>query len=265
MLRLLTLLLAGAASAADLPISLRLADTVGLEAEWALPPGTGAGCSLVMDPQGKPWLGCRRRYLIAPEYAVVRDLGAPYTTLAWSGDGLSGVSGGVFGVFEKAGFQARASFPGKSVTVSAGAGDSIYLLVTDERSSEVYAVAGGARKTVLKTRERVTAVTGDGTRHFVALGRRVYGLGPELEAVSGELAWDVSALEYDPALGLFYEAGGVIGYLGSRDEQEFLAARGAQIKLAGGALYVMPADGGVLRLTGLQGFARRDAALAAAE
>lgn len=256
------LLVPAAAAAADLPADVRLADSVGLAVEWTLPAGAGSGCVLVLDPSDRPWLGCRGRYLLAPEYALVRDLGAAYSTLAWTKDGLTGASGDAFGVYEGGGFRALASFPGRSVRAVPGAGGAVYVLVSGPEGDEVYVTAAGARRTVLKTRQKVTAAGGDGQRHFAAVGRRVYEVGEELTALSEELPWDVDALEYDPGSGLFYRAGGAIGRLGPHGEEEFLYAPGAQMRLAGGALYVMPASGGVLRLAGLDAFAARDAALA---
>jgi hypothetical protein len=277
---LLLLLLASPLIGAGLPSSVRLSDA-SLTPEWVLPAGSGRNCRMVVDPKERPWLGCKNRFLLGPTYAASYAAESSFQSLAWLPEGsLLAVSGEKVGAFElaaamkkttgRAGFRPLAVFPDRRVTLHQGAGNSVYILAAGETSTEVYLLARQgkewARHKLFSTSKRVTAVGGDGKVTFVALQRKVIGLGPgEVQPLFEHPDSDITTLAYSPTLGLFYAADSGAGYLGSRYDREFLTAPGAQIRLAGNSLYVLPPGGGVLKLSGLQRFSEIDAQLAAAE
>jgi hypothetical protein len=274
------LLLASPLLAASLPSGLRLSDGA-LSPEWVLPAGSGRDCRLVIDPKERPWLGCKNRFIFGPIYAVSYVSEATFQSLVWLPEGsLLGVSGEKVGAFlmaaavkktsGKAKFRPLAVFPDRRVTLHQGAGDVVYIVASGQSSTEVYLMARAGkewkRAKLFTTAKKVTAVGGDGKRTFVALERKIVGLAPgEKQDLFEHPNSEVTALEYSPKLGLFYATDRGVGYLGSRYDREFLAASGAQIRLAGNSLYVLPPGGGVLKFSGLERYAEVDARLAAAE
>src|SRR5258708_6280896 len=144
-----------AAAAADLPAGLRLVDVTGaMSVEWALPAGHGAGCRLAVDPNGKPWLGCRDRFLLGPSYAAVYEADRPFDSLAWLSDGsLLAASGDELGSYPLAAaavgskaplkFKKIRRFPGCSVSVFAGEGDTAYVVASGPSGTEVLLLSRG--------------------------------------------------------------------------------------------------------------------------
>jgi hypothetical protein len=281
-----------ARSAGALPKDMRLLDPWGkMSADWVLPEGHGQDCRLLVDPKGKPWLLCRQLYLMGPDYAAFLAADRPLQGLAWLGNGaLLGVSGDELGLLSPAQgaagrraagrlpFGSLGRWPGRALALFSGDGDAAYLVASGPQGSEVFLLAGGERgltkTSLLKTSKRITAVAGDGERTFVAFGRRVFGLGRrkaadrrasyEVQRLFESPDADVTSLGYSRGTGLFYATARGAGFLGSRYRLDFLSARGAQAQLSGGALYVLPAGGGVLKLGGLDRFTRTDAELARA-
>lgn len=256
------LLLAALLAAAPLPEGMRLLHR---DAEWVLAPGTGKGCRFVLDPRAEIWYGCKNRFLIGAVYGELRRFDAPFFSLAWNEQGLFAASGEEFSVYDQTKLRPLARFPEKNVTVHQGAGDAVYLAVAGGGLTDVYLAGKKTRAKLFTTKQTVTAAAGDGRRHFVALQRRVYGLGEDAMELLFEAESEVTALAYDPEIGLFYATNQEAGYIGSRYDQVLYAAPATQIRLAKGALYVLPAGGGVLRLPGLARYAELDFQLAAAQ
>lgn len=241
----------------------------GLDADWVLPPDVqGSFCRLVVDPRGEPWLGCQSRFLLGPAYAETKDLGpdAPFAELLWLPSGLVGVSGERLGVYEGRKFRELARFPGRALRLfSASGADAFYLTASAGAVTELYLFSGGRRQRLLVSSQHLSAAGGDGTRHFVAVSKRLLALEPEGPVELYEHPDEaILGIEYEPGSGVYYATRGGVGRVGPRLEQELLSAVFPEIRLSGGALLVRPGGrGGVLRLSGLSRLNALDAALAA--
>jgi hypothetical protein len=279
------------AFASDLPRDFTLIKVPGnIQARWVLPVGRGKVCRPFADPNGQAWLLCRQLFLQGPS-AVLFLSDRPLDSVAWLGDGpLLGASGDEIGLLAPAKsssgakgvnrlrFEAFRRFRGRKVSLFQGFGGAVYVLAVGRAQSDILLMKGVGERTasasLFKTSRRVTAIAGDGQRTYVAFGRRVFGLEAEatnaggvalaLEHLFDHPDADIVSLGYSPRLGLFYATADGAGYLGSRYRFEFLRAPGAKTVLAGDALDILPAEGGIVKLENLENFARVDALFARA-
>lgn len=271
---------------AELPEGYRLLDATGeTKASWTLPLGRAGGCAVAVDPGAGPWLGCGSRFLIGPTYVVMYEADRAFESPTWLADGaLLAVSGHDVGLLSlgkaikskkaigKAPFKTLASFPGQAIRLFAGAGSNAYVAASGSEGTSLYLLSRGpkgwSRHKLFTTAGRVAAAAGDGRLTFVAMGRRVVGLGRkkdgsvELQLMLEHPDADVESLAFSPQLGLFYATAEAAGYLGGRFWFEFLRAPSPRLSIAGPDLVVLPSGGGALRLSGLQGYRARDAELA---
>lgn len=261
-MNLLLLLCALLAAAPRLPEGMRLLHR---NAEWVLAPGTGKGCRFVLDPKAQIWYGCKNKFLIGAVYAEMRRMDSPFFSLAWNEQGLFAGSGDALKVYDQTKLRTLARFPDKKITVHQGSGDALYVVAEGGGETDVYLAGKKTRAKLFTTKQSVTAAAGDGKNHFVALQNRVYGLGEGTMELVFQSDSEVTALAFDPEIGLFYATSQEAGYIGSRYDQVIYAAPSTQIRLAKGALYVLPSGGGVLRLPGMARYAELDFQLAVAE
>lgn len=280
------------AAETPLPKEMVLIDAMGkLDPSWVVPAGHGGDCRLAVDVGGNPWLGCKNQFLQGPAYAVLYMTEKPFSALNWLDNGaLLAVSGDQVGVFKideaakpgrttaRVPFEPMGQFAGKKVELFGGAGNASYVVVNDEKDSKLLLLWPNAKgdwgvRNLYSSASRITAVGGDGVTTFVATGRRAIELRARPDAnnhlaLDGEVVFDhtkhdVTTLVYTPKLGLFYATENGVGFIGSRFNLEFLKSPNAQIRLAQGALYVLPKSGGVLKLAGIERYNMKNHQLAA--
>jgi hypothetical protein len=281
------LALAPRATAAEPGLGTVLVDpTNAISQEWVVAAGQGRGCRLAVDPSGRPWLGCRERFIAAPNYAALFAAERPFNQLVWTDNGeLLAASEdrlGVYGIAEAAKtwtsvsrvkFHTLRRSEGMTVRVFPGADKNAYAVFEGAGASEVLLLTrrgdDWSARTLIKAKGSVSAVAGDGTRTFVAMGRKILGFATLPDgSLDPQPLWmhpqdDIVSLVWGPRAGLIYTTKSAVGFLGSRYRFEFMRARSPQVVLGARALYVMPEDGGVLKLEGIEGLERADGELAA--
>jgi hypothetical protein len=243
-----------------------------------------AGCGLLVDPASKPWFLCGKRYLAGLEYGANIGFDRRVDDAAWLDGGLVFVAVddklGVVPVKEHIketkgkGIKFLATkvlgrFPMTGMKLSAGTGDVLYVIGRDTttQKQDLYLVRktgdGWSTRFLLATRAGVSAVAGDGTRTFVAIGPRIVEVGEKTTtpvlSPRPERAAEVTGLEYGPKLGLFYTTAKGVGYAGTHYHFQFLKTPDTQIRLSGTSLFVLLGGGrGVLKLDDLDTFGKVD-------
>ena len=241
-----------------------------LAADWVLPAGHGKDCKLLVDPKSEPWLGCRGRYLLGPAYGVFSLTERHFDDIAWMGGlGLWAVSGAQLGRLDvaqtlhggrgadKTPFLPAADFGGGPLRLARAARAGFYVYDRERVFLMTPGKAGWTRTSLLKSRDPITAVAGDGVRTFFAVGRTVIARDARGKpaAVFTHPDADITALEFAPESGLFYATVHGVGFIGASYDFEFLRTPDAQISLHGAVLYVkLVGDRGTLKLQGLEQF-----------
>lgn len=255
---------------------------------WVLDKTPKGGCRLILDVKAVPWLTCRERFLLAPQYGRMFRLDKPISDVAWLDDGFifAGSRGKlavipVIQALERKPAQAveplRLKFLGlvrlEDMKLAIADGNSLYVYGRDPEtgSTKIFIVRSGDKWSVAPltaTKEKVTAVAGDGKRTFVAIGRRVLqfipaktaGAEPQAQTIFVHPDSVITGLDYSLKLGLFYVTAEGVGFIGESYYFELLSSPHTQIRLAGSSLFIMLSqERGVLRLDGMNVFKELDA------
>lgn len=144
--------------------------------------------------------------------------------------------------------------------------DSFYIVGRNEKENrnEIIAWNLAADKAPAKplyaTDTEISAVAGSPEKTFFASGRGVFML--EKGKASAKLVYthareDIRDLIYRPDVGLFFTTGNGAGYIGEKEQYEFLAYPGVELRLKGKALYVRfgSVANGIMKITGPEHFA----------
>ncbi len=230
-----------------------------------------------VDSSGNPWIGIENRQLLNPVKQVSAVLSEPFQRFVHLDNGLLLFSTvrtlGYIGVAGKEEFDGKGNpimpyqpicdLPAYYSRIYRASGNCAYLVAEDAaaRKSSVYllrpeATAPGARtevknfRKVFETGETITAVAGDETTAFIALGKLVMMLTLEdskLTAIPAQPDEEVKELAYGKGVGLFYAGGSGVGFLGAKRAFRFIETSNARIGLHGTNLLVLfPRHLGVL-------------------
>lgn len=144
--------------------------------------------------------------------------------------------------------------------------DFFYLIGRNEKENrnEIIAWNLAAEKVPAKplyaTDAEISAVAGSPEKTYFASGRGVFEL--KKGAAAAKLVYthareDIRELIYRPDVGLFFTTGNGAGYIGEKEQYEFLAYPGVELRLRGKALYVRfgSVANGIMRITGPEHFA----------
>lgn len=261
--------------------------------EKPLPKHTLNEIRFSVDAQGNPWIGIENRQLLNPVKQIAAVLSEPFQRFVHLDNGLMLFSTvrtlGFIGSSNKEEFDGRGhpimpyqpicDLPAYYSRVYRAAGNCVYLVSEDATAKKtmVYqlkpeAAAPGGRmeirnfRKIFETGEAVTAVAGDETTAFIALGKLVLMLTIEdnkLTAVPAQPDEEVRELAYQKGFGLFYASASGVGFLGAKRAFRFIETSHARIALHGdGLLVLFPRNLGVLSFDNINRLWNFDFALA---
>jgi hypothetical protein len=274
----------------DMPqgATLVLPKTPGISTGWVIVPGMlkdlhDKKLSFNVAPNGKILLASNR-ILFYPENMLTLTTKVPIQEFIWLAGGNmfvhSAQSLGFLNMDEdklngKPGaskdpglvaFSSRFTLPYKQSRLFEGSGDFFYVVGRNEKenrneiSAWNLADAKVPAKPLYATDAPISAVVGTPDRTYFATGRAVFVL--EKGATSAKPVYvnpreDIRELAYRPEAGLFFTTGNSAGYIGEKEQFEFLAYPDVQLRLRGDALFVRlgTAANGVLRISGAKHFA----------
>ena len=281
---------AAAASSHDMPegATLVLPKTPGITTGWVIVPGMlkdlhDKTLSFNVAPNGKVLLSSAR-ILFYPELMLTLTTKVPIQEFIWLAGGNmfvhSGQSLGFLNMNldeekdkpaeKKKGpgvvaFSSRFTIPYKQSRLFEGSGDYFYLVGRNEKENRNEISAWNLSdskvpaKPLYATDAPIAAVAGTPERTYFASGRAVFLL--EKGATSAKPVYvnpreDIRELAYRPDAGLFFTTGNGAGYIGEKEQFEFLAYPGTQVRLRGDALFVRlgTTANGVLRISGAKHF-----------
>ena len=279
---------AAAASAHDMPegATLVLPKTPGITTGWVIVPGMlkdlhDKTLSFNVLPNGKILLASDR-ILFYPELMLTLTTKVPIQEFIWLAGGNMFVhSGQSLGFLDMnldekkgssgkkspgvVGFSSRFTIPYKQARLFEGSGDSFYLVGRNEKENRNEISAWNLAdskvpaKPLYATDAPIAAVAGTPERTYFASGRAVFLL--EKGAKSAKPVYvnpreDIRELAYRPEAGLFFTTGNSAGYIGEKEQFEFLAYPDVQIRLRGDALFVRlgTTANGILRISGAKHF-----------
>jgi hypothetical protein len=247
-----------------------------VRAVWAVPPdlfdlGAWQGMDLGLDGEGAVWLSTSDA-LICPSKSLMVRSPKPLDGFVVLGNGekivlSEGLLGTLTGV-SKGKFQSLVAVPVSPAWMTPADSDSFYLWGKNRKTgrSDVYLVnmtATGLKVHVLFSTEKVvTAVGGDASRTFVALGPLVVRLTPGVKgAVKGVFkatGSDVNVLALPKGSEtLFYATDRGVGCIDTlrRRRLEFFQSPNVNIVIGTGGLYAKLWDAsGVVKISGLSHF-----------
>jgi hypothetical protein len=287
--------LSGAAAAKEKPparlpdgATLALPKLPGVSAEWPILPGTLKKLSdrnlrFHVAPNGKVCLVAGERVLFYPELELSLTAQVPIQELLWlakgnmlvhSGQRLGFLKIDADNAGQKAGgkkkgtltFSSLFKVPYKQSRLFAGVGDAFYLVGRNEKenrdeiSAWDLADAKAPVKPLYATDAPINAVAGSPERTYFAAGRVVFMLDKGATAAKSVYVHareDIRELIYRPDVGLFFTTADSVGYIGEKEQFEFLAYPGVQLRLGGKSLYVRlgAVGNGILRISGPERFA----------
>lgn len=268
--------------------TLALPKNPGVIAEWPIMPGTlrkldKAKLSFNVAPTGAVCLGAGDRAIFFPEIQLDLTTEVPIREFFWLSKGNMLVhSGQELGFLklkskpadEKADkaqkgmmmFSPLFKVPYEQWRMYPGTGDFFYVVGRNakENRNEISAWNLADTKVPAKplyaTDGEISAVAGSPERTYFAIGPTVFALEKDAKAAAPVYVnprGDIRELTYRPDVGLFFTTDDSAGYIGAKDQFEFLSYPGAQLRLAGKGLYIRfgSVANGILRITGPEHFA----------
>lgn len=284
--------------------TLVLPENSGIETRWVVPPTTIARpipkhtlneIKFSVDALGVPWIGIDNRQLLNPVKEVTAVLSEPFQGFTHLDNGLMLLTTvrtiGFIGSSNKEEFdgnglpilpfQPICDLPAYYSRIYRGAGNcvflvsenaatkknAIYLLRPETGADGGMAELGSFRK-VFESGEAITAVAGDDTGLFIALGKMVVMLNladNKLVAIPAQPDEEVRELAYKQGVGLFYAGASGVGFLGAKRAFRFIETSHARIGLHGETLLVLfPRNLGVMAFDNVKKLWDFDYALAPA-
>jgi hypothetical protein len=176
-----------------------------------------------------------------------------------SSDGsLLAVSGKEFGVMNPSGFKKILALPGEGMKVASAGKDHVYLYGgrSEEQSRDLFLYRRDRKAAkIFRAPVPITAVTGDGSPAYIALGPSVYRFssGKPLALV---LQAEGDVVEMSMAgTGFFYATSETVGYWGGAGKSfVFLKDSGAVPRGGGQSLFLLLGSGDVIKCSPLTAF-----------
>ncbi len=258
----------------------------GISWRWLVPPvtldkpikkHTITNIKFSVDGQGAPWIGLDNRQLLNPVRQVTAVPSEPFQDFTFLDNGLMLLTTvrtiGFIGAsgkeeFDGQGhpimpFQPICDLPAYYSRVYRASGNCVYLVSEDAgaKKTSVYllkpeAAAPGGKlelrnfRKIFETGDAITAVAGDDTTAFIAMGKLVLMLtiaDNKLTAIPAQPDEEVRELAYRAGLGLFYAGASGVGFLGAKRAFRFIETSHARIALHQQSLVVLfPRNLGVL-------------------
>lgn len=256
--------------------------------EWQILPGMlkklhKAKLAFGVGPNGKVCLAAAGRVFFYPELALTLTTKVPIQEFIWLAEGNMLVhTGNELGFLKinedrnsetleekKKGllnFTPLFKLPYKQSRLFPGIGDFFYVVGRNEteKRNEISAwdLAGEKvpAKPLYATDAPISAVAGSPQKTYFATGRGVFVL--EKGASASKAVYlhpreDIRDLVYHPDAGLFYTTDNAAGYIGEKEQFEFLVYPGVELRLRKKALYIRMGSvaNGIMKVTGPEHFA----------
>lgn len=276
--------------------TLILPEQAGVTSRWVLPPQAKEIVDSIkeeysfftfgLDDSGNPVIGHSGSYILNPIKQYQMRLSQPFSSMVYMDNGAAFFATETeFGLaipsepivsdekgFPIVPFQPISTLPFPECSMFRGAGECLYFSGYNNASSqyEVYLlkprtvmldgvtshVLSGYQK-VFSSTERISAVTGDVSNCFVALGRLVL----RISLLDGKVSRyflhpdeDIYELAYSPMAGLIYSTYRGVGYAGTNGSLEFFKGPDLSINLRGDTLYLFFHESmGILALEHISG------------
>lgn len=258
----------------------------GITWRWLIPPvtlekpikkHTIANIKFSVDPRGIPWIGLENRRLLNPVRQVTAVPSEPFQDFVFLDNGLMLLTTvRTIGFIANSGkeefdgqgypvmpFQPICDLPSYYSRVYGASGNCVFLVSEDAgtKKTSIYllkpeAVSAGGKlelrnyRKIFETGDAVTAVAGDDTKAFIALGKLVVMLNiadSKLTVIPAQPHEEVKELAYRAGIGLFYAGASGVGFLGAKRAFRFIETSHARIALHQKSLVVLfPRNLGVL-------------------
>ena len=222
----------------------------------------------VVGPEGTPWIGYNKTYLMNPVKQVWVEVLKGYQDLTRLDNGAIVISKPTeFGFMVAAkGRKARsvprvalqpiAQLPIPNCRMFRGTDNCLYFSGLNKSTSlyEVYllepenVIADGQKTKILagykhlfSSPKTINAVSGDGNTTYIAVENAILSVPPDVNAAETIFVHpnqSITQLQYNAESGLFYSTHDKIGYVGKNGHLEFFSRPGTQISLNRSSLYV---------------------------
>lgn len=251
---LLSLLAAGASAAQPQLLA-------GLKGDWAFGPGPALSANTRFSPQGKRiWVLPKPQALVASDRKALallfnaQDMVQDGQGKLWFVDGRSAGSLDLAPDLRSAALKARLLLPSPAWRLADGGSFGILAYGTDPEDGQGKALRLSDRRAVFSLPVRLLALQGTPQGLALATPEGVFRLGPDGSLKNIGFHRAVRSLAYVDGAGLVAatEDGAWLLREGAKP-LPFLSAPGLRLRSVGSALYALiPAEGGILRLRGLE-------------
>lgn len=184
----------------------------------------------------------------------------PVDDFTWTGDGaLIAIRGDRLGFPGPGGVADLTSLPSRDMRLAPAGRDRLYIYggaTRDQRRQAYLLEKGEGLMHLAEMPYPITAVAGDGTKTFVAIGRSVLFLAPEKSVrLVYRPTTEIRHLAYAPPHGLFYATRRAVGFVAAPGRGfTFLRAGGVQPLVHGEDLYLLIPLVGILRASPVSAF-----------
>ncbi len=226
----------------------------------------------VVGPEGTPWIGYNKKYLMNPVKQVWVEVLKSYQDLTQLENGVIFISKPTeFGFMVAAkrrkarsstlvAVQPISRLPVPNCRMFRGADNCLYFSGLNKSTSlyEVYLLRpenviadGQKRKTlagykhIFSSPKTINAVSGDGNTTYIATGNAILSVRPDIKAAETVFMHpnqSITQLQYNTESGLFYSTNDKIGYVGKNGHLEFYSRARTQMALNKTSLYVFSED-----------------------
>lgn len=170
------------------------------------------------------------------------------------GGALLLISGKTLGVATNQGFRVLATLPREKLHIATGSAQETWLW----GGESIYSLArGGKVEHLLRAPTPIEALAADGPRLvFATQGALLELLGTGEPRLLIVLPTPARSLALAPGGGLFYSTDTEVGFVSSSGRRyPFVKGKGAQVRVAGGELFLFFEDEGILRCSPVESFA----------
>ncbi|MDP1824825.1 MAG: hypothetical protein Q8L48_16335 [Archangium sp.] len=164
------------------------------------------------------------------------------------------ISGKTLGAATAKGFRLLAMLPREKMHLATGSGQETWIW----GGESVFSLSrGGKIEHLMRTPTPIEALAGDGPRLvFATQGALLELLGTGEPRLLAVLPGPARSLALAPGGALFYSTASEVGYLtASGRRYPFVKGKGAQVRVAGGELFLFFEDEGVVRVSPVESFA----------
>lgn len=164
------------------------------------------------------------------------------------------ISGKTLGAATAKGFRTLATLPGEKMHVATGSAQETWIW----GGESIFSLSrGGKVEHLVRAPGAIEALAGDGPRLvFATQGAVLELLGTGEPRLLAVLPGPARSLALAPAGALFYSTDSEIGYLSAAGRRyPFVKGKGAQVRVAGGELFLFFEDEGLVRVSPVESFA----------